>query len=155
MRANGLRTMASIALMASALTAVAHDYSIGALHIDHPYARAMPPGARTAAAYLGIENRGRDADALQSASTPRAASVELHTMSSEGGMMRMREVKEVALPPGRTVTFGPGGLHIMLVDPNPPLRKGDRVPLTLTFARAGTVTVQLDVEAMTAQMHPH
>jgi hypothetical protein len=142
------RSMGAVVALATALTASAHDYFVGALHIDHPYARAMPPGARTAAAYLGIENRGRDPDVLESAATPRAASVQLHTMSNDGGVMRMREVKNVAVPAGRTVIFGPGGLHIMLVDPNPPLREGDHLPLTLTFTRAGKVTVDLVVESL-------
>jgi copper(I)-binding protein len=140
---------AALVLATAALTAHARDYSVGALHIEHPHARAMPPGARTGAAYLAIENRGREGDVLQSARTPRAASVELHTMSSEGGMMRMREVREVALPPQRTTIFGPSGLHIMLVDPKPPLRQGETFPLTLTFARAGSVTVDVEVESMT------
>jgi hypothetical protein len=65
-------------------------------------------------------------------------------------MMRMREVREVALPPQRTTIFGPSGLHIMLVDPDPPLRHGETFPLTLTFARAGTVTIDVEVESMTA-----
>jgi copper(I)-binding protein len=139
-----------ILLATAALTAQAHDYSVGALHIDHPYARAMPPGARTGAAYLGIENRGHDQDVLKSARTPRAKSVELHTMSKDGGMMRMRELHEVPLPPQRTTLFGPSGMHIMLVDPDPPLRQGDTFPLTLTFARAGTVTIDVEVESMTS-----
>ena len=135
--------------MGTALTADARDYSVGSLRIERPYARAMPPGARTAAVYVDIENRGRDDDVLKSASTPRAASVELHTMSTEAGVMRMREVKQVKLTAPGKVSFGPGGLHIMLVDPNPQLREGDHLPLTLDFARAGSVTVDVVVESMT------
>ena len=122
----------------------------GALHVDHAFAPAMPPGARTGAVYLAIENHGTQPDRLLGARSPRAVGVELHSMSEHAGVMRMRAVASIPVPPGQTVRFAPGGLHLMLVDPKPALKEGERVPLTLRFERAGSVNVDVVVESMTA-----
>jgi copper(I)-binding protein len=132
----------------------AHDYASGDLRIDHPYARATPPGARTAAVYLTVDNRGAQPDRLVGAKSPRGA-VEMHDMRQDGGVMRMREVREIVVPPRHAVRLAPGGLHLMMVDPAAPLRAGERVPLTLVFARAGNVDVEIAVEDMTAAPAPH
>jgi copper(I)-binding protein len=112
------------------------------------YARATPPGARTAGVYLTIRNRAGAADELVGASTPVAADVEMHTMSHEGGMMRMRAVDKVPVPAGGAVELAPGGLHLMLIDPREPLREGARFPLTLRFARAGAVEAEVRVRGV-------
>lgn len=122
--------------------------------VDEAFARAMPPGARTAGAYLSIANRGDEPDRLLSARSERAGSVELHEMSEQGGIMRMRAVDAVVIPPGKTVQLTPAGLHLMLVDPKPPLKQGERIPLTLHFERAGDVGVDVVVGAMGAT-HAH
>lgn len=127
----------------------------GDLTIDHVYARAAPPGARTAAAYLTIDNRGREPDRLMSASSPRAAAVEIHSMREELGVMRMRQVGEVIVPARGRAKFVPGGMHLMIVEPTSPLREGERVPVTLTFMRAGPIDVQVTVEPMTGGGHTH
>lgn len=128
----------------------AREASVGDLRIVQAYARATPPGARTAAAYLVIENKGAAPDQLVGARSSAAAAVELHAMAHEGGMMRMRAVPRVDVPARGSVRFEPGGLHLMIVDPKAPLRERERFPLTLTFARAGTVDVEVDVLSMTA-----
>jgi len=127
----------------------------GDLTIDHAYTREAPPGARTAAAYLTIANRGREGDRLMSANSPRAAAVEIHSMREQLGVMRMRQVGEVIVPPRGTVKLVPGGLHLMIVEPTSPLRAGERVPVTLTFMRAGPIDIQVTVEPMTGGGHTH
>ena len=110
-------------------------------------AREAPPGARTAAIYLTVENRGAVADRLVAARSPRGA-VEMHAMRMDGGVMRMRATPDVPVPARGRVDLAPGGLHLMLVDPAPPLKAGERVPVTLTFERAGAVDVQVPVEPL-------
>jgi copper(I)-binding protein len=128
------------------VVAHAHEYKVGELQIGHPYTRSTPPGAVTAAAYLSVENKGRTADRLLRAASPVAGLVELHSMSMDGNIMRMRAVPTVEVAPGAAVKFAPGSLHVMLQDLKRPLKKGERIPLTLTFAHAGEVKVELAVE---------
>ncbi|PPE65595.1 copper chaperone PCu(A)C [Caldimonas caldifontis] len=135
-----------------ALPAMAHDYRVGDLAIDHPWARATVPGQKAGGAFLKIENRGTTADRLLSAAAPadRVASTELHSMRMEGNIMRMREVAAIDVPAGQTVALEPGGLHIMFMGLASPLKAGEKLPLVLTFEKAGTVTVEVQVEAVRA-----
>lgn len=125
----------------------AHEYKLGPLEIGHPYARPTPPGAKTGAAYLSVTNRGKAADRLVQASSSVAASVDLHSMRMEGNIMRMRPEKAIEVPAGGTVKLEPNGrLHIMLEEIKQPLKKGDRIPLTLRFEKAGEIKVELSVD---------
>src|SRR2546423_11588059 len=80
-------------VLAAARPLGARDIVVGELRIEHPYARATPPGARTAAAYLAIENRGREPDRLVGARPPRAAALALPSLRAEGGVMRLRALR--------------------------------------------------------------
>ena len=124
----------------------AHDYATGDIKVAHPYTRSTPPGAKTAGAYLSIDNRGKVAERLMRASSPAAGMVELHSMSMDGNIMRMRAIPAIELPAGKTVALAPGGLHLMLQDLKRPLKKGERIPVTLTFERSGDLKVELSVE---------
>ena len=145
---------AAVAALASALwlaasgAAGAHAYDVGSLHIGHPWIRATPNGAPTAAGYLTVTNHGQTADRLLGGSTPLARSIEPHTMSMNGGVMRMRLAPEgFEIAPGATLTLAPGGNHLMLVAPAHTFKAGERVPVTLRFARAGEVKVDFVVQA--------
>ena len=129
--------------------ATAHDYTLQNLRIDHPFARATPPGAQSGGVYLTIENRGTSKDRLVRVASPAAASVELHSMTMDGNVMRMRAIAGLDIAPGATVTLGSAGNHVMLVGLVRPLVVGDRIPVTLTFEKAGAVDVTALVEAMT------
>jgi len=87
---------------------------------------------------------------LVAASSPIAKKAEMHTMSMEGMVMKMRPVAGIDLPAGQAVTLQPGGLHIMLVDLAKPLKAGQTFPLTLTFEKAGSKTVNVAVEKIGA-----
>ncbi|MBV8679948.1 MAG: copper chaperone PCu(A)C [Aquitalea sp.] len=129
-----------------AATVSAHSFKLGALELGHPWSRAMPEASPTGAAYLSIKNTGKEADTLLSVSTPRADKAELHVHLNDNGVMRMRQVESVAVAAGAEVKFAPGGYHIMLMGLKQPLKAGDHFPLTLKFAKAGTVTVDVIVE---------
>ena len=105
-------------------------------------------------AFLTIENAGAD-DRLVSASAEVSKVVELHSMSMEGDVMRMRQLDSIALPAGKAVALKPGALHIMLIGLKAPLKEGDKFPLKLKFEKAGEVTVQVNVEAAGASHEKH
>lgn len=146
-----------VALALACLVATAHDYKAGAIAIAHPHARATVDGQSTAGAYMGFKNDGA-ADRLLSATAAVSSSVELHSMTRDGGMMRMRRLDAIELPAGATVMLEPGGLHMMFVGLKAPLRAGESFPLELRFEKAGKVLVQVRVEATTgaaAAVHKH
>lgn len=138
---------ATLAFLSLTGTALARDYEAGTLRIERPWARATVPGQPAGGAFLKLENRGGE-DRLLSARSPAAARVELHTMSMDGNVMRMRQVESIALPAGATVELKPGALHIMLIGLKAPLKQGERIPLTLQFEKAGEVTVEVDVASL-------
>ena len=135
--------------------AFGHDYQLKTLHIDHPFTRATPPGAKVAGAFMTIANKGKDPDRLIKVTSPAANLVQIHEMAIDGGIMKMRAVQGVDLKPGATVELRPGGFHVMLDGLKQPLKRGDQIPLTLTFEKAGSIEVKVDVEAMGAASHAH
>ena len=139
-------TVTGLLLSAAALMAQAHSFTLGDITIGHPYARTTAAGQASGGGYLKLENKGAD-DKLLSASADVAASVELHSMSMEGDVMRMRQVDGIALPKGKTVELKPGAFHIMFMGLKAPLKNGDKFPLKLKFEKAGEVTVTVNVEA--------
>jgi copper(I)-binding protein len=142
-----LRVIGLSGLALAAGAAFAHDYTLGKLEIAHPYARPTPPGARTGGAYFIVRNNGAQADRLLRVASAAAQSVELHSMTMEGNLMKMRAIPSLDIPAGATVTLGSGGYHVMLVNLAHPLTVGSSVPLTLTFERAGSIAVSAPVEA--------
>lgn len=99
---------------------------------------------RVGAAFMQVTS-AKD-DALVSASAPVAGRVELHDVVDDNGVMRMREVQEIALPAGKTVALKSGGLHVMLFELQKELKIGDQFPLTLQLKSGGSITTQVKVE---------
>jgi len=126
------------------------DARTGSLTIVKPWARATPPGATVGAVYLEIVNSGAVSDTLQSVETTVARRAELHSMSTEGGVMRMRQLPAVTIPAHGQVRFNPEGKHVMLIDLLKPLQQGGRVVLTLVFARAGRLSVEAPIRGLGA-----
>jgi len=124
--------------------------SVGAawadIRVEQPYARATVPGQRAGGGYLLLENTGKAADRLLSVHADVSASVEMHTMSMDGNVMRMRELDGIDVPAGQRVELKPGGMHIMFMGLKAPLKAGDTFPATLTFQKAGEVKVTVTVK---------
>lgn len=136
----------AVAVLATAI-AHAQEYTLKDLHIERPYARATVANQPSGGAYLSIENKGKTADKLIAAASPVAKSVQIHTMSMEGNVMKMREVSGIELKPSAKVQMKPGdGYHLMLIGLRQPLKAGDKFPLTLTFEKAGKTEVSVTVE---------
>lgn len=144
-----LMALASACTMALA-PALANDYRLGPLVVDHPWARPTLPGQRAGGGYLSIHNTGTTADRLLGGSMPGAAAVEVHEMRMDGDVMRMRELKALDIPAGRLVKLEPGGLHLMLTGLKAPLKIGDKLPLELRFEKAGAIAVVLHVQSKPA-----
>jgi periplasmic copper chaperone A len=145
-----LKRAAGAALFALCATAIAHAHgaTAGDVSIGHPYATPSVPGANNGAAYIAtLENTGKQPDRLLRVSTPVAARTELHTMSMDDGVMRMREVDAIAVAPGTPVKMRPGqGYHIMLMGLKKPLKEGESFPMTMEFERGGKVEVKVVVQ---------
>lgn len=141
---------ALIALSLPAAAVLAHGFKIGALSIAHPWSRQTAPGQTVGGGFLVVTNAGDKEDRLVSASSPAAAEVQLHTMSMEGGVMRMRQVTDgLPVPAHGKLELKPGGFHIMFIGLKAPFQLGAKIPATLTFKRAGKVKVAFAVEAVT------
>jgi len=133
----------------------AHSFQLGDLDIGHPFARAS--AGRTGAAYLSLTNKGGTPDRLLSVRTPAASTAEVHATVKDGEVMKMRPAGIIDLPPGQTVRFQPGGLHVMLIGLAAPLKEGDKLSLTLVFEKAGSIDVVVNVEKAggAAPAHSH
>lgn len=146
-----VRTILAGMLTLLAVTAEAADYKLGAIEINQPWTRATPATAPSGGGYLVLTNTGTTPDRLIAVTSPSAGKVELHEMTMEGSIMRMRELpKGIELPPGATVTLKPGSLHLMFIDLKAPFTKDTKVPATLVFEKAGSIPVELTVQAMGA-----
>jgi len=125
--------------------------------VSDAWVRGTVPGQKVTGAFMQITS-ATDAS-LVAVTSPVAKVAEIHTMSHEGGVMKMRRVEAIALPAGKPVELGPGGYHVMLMDVGQPLKEGETVPLTLTFAdKAGnrtTLAVSATVRALAAPAHKH
>jgi copper(I)-binding protein len=113
--------------------------------VSGAWARSSPAGVTDGAAYLTIESTADDQLIAASVPADVAAAVGLHETEGSGGALTMREVSAVDLPAGDAVVFGPGGLHIMLIDLAGPLESGSSFELTLTFTEAAPRTVTVGV----------
>lgn len=150
---------AAAGLMFVAFGAQAQEFKAGDITIEHPWARPTAGPNMIGAAYVTLKNGGKEVDTLKSASSPDAGKVEVHEhIHDANGVMKMRAVEGgVTIPAGGTVTFQPGGYHIMLIGLKHNLEEGQTMPLKLSFARSGDVEVQIQIERKPADsgMHEH
>ena len=144
------------AFVSTVIVAHAQDYKLGTLQIEHPWSRATPKGATVAAGYLTIRNTGDAPDRLIGGSLAIAQRLEIHEMTSEAGVMKMREIKGgLEIKPGETVELKPGSHHLMFVGLKQPVAQGNRLKGTLTFEKAGTIEVDFVAQPIGAQTGQH
>jgi copper(I)-binding protein len=149
-----IATTFGLVLMAGLIgsPARADDVKVGDLVISQAWSRATPNGAKIGAGYFTIENKGAAADKLIGVTGDVSPRIEVHEMSMNNGVMKMRPVDGgVSIDPGKTVKLAPSGYHLMIMDLKSPLKQGDKLPLTLQFEKAGKVAVTLDVQGVGAQ----
>ncbi|MBF8731045.1 MULTISPECIES: copper chaperone PCu(A)C [Pseudomonas] len=151
------------ALLLPGAFANAHEYTVGDLHIAHPWSLELPPNAPNVAAYFVVHNNGQQDDRLLSVDSPITDDAQLHEHAKTAdGLMKMQQVSSVAVPVGQNLTFAPSAYHVMLMQPKDRslLIDGKRFPLTLHFEKAGDITVEVAVQkqppaAPQGQAHTH
>ena len=133
------------ALAAAVLGGLVMPAFAGDITVENAWARASAGPARAGAAFMTIKNTG-DADTLVSAKADISKKVELHTHIHDNGVMKMRQVENIAVGTGMTM-LQPGGYHVMFMGLNEPLKEGTSFPLTLVFDKAGEISVDVMVKA--------
>jgi len=125
------------------------DTPAGPVAVHDAWTMATPPGAEVGAGYMRISNGTASSVRLIGGETPASATVEVHMMSMDNGVMRMRPASEgLEIPAGSDVTLEPGGFHLMLIGLKAPLSEGAGVPLTLVFDGGLRIETVLAVRAM-------
>lgn len=148
-----MKKISLIALCCLALlgSAYARDYKHADLIINHPVARATPVNAPVSGGYMTITNNGAEADRLISATVDFAGDVQIHEMSMQGDIMKMRQLKDgLEIPAGEKVMLQPGSFHIMFMKLDKQLNEGETYKATLMFEKAGAVDVMFNVESLMA-----
>lgn len=131
-------------LVASLLGAIAAPAS-AQVTVTEPWVRGTVPGQKGTGAFMQLTSAADTT--LVGVASPVAKVVELHEMKLDGSLMRMHAIDRLALPAGKRIELRPGGYHVMLMELVKPLKEGDTVPVTLTFAdRSGKKTI-IDVNA--------
>jgi len=117
---------------------------VGNLTISGEWVR--PTANEVSAAYMTVHNSGA-ADTLVKATTPLTGTVQLHEVITEGSSSKMQEkAGGFPVPANGMLELKPGGFHIMLMDLKAPIKEGETVSLTLTFEKAGEVTLKAPVK---------
>jgi periplasmic copper chaperone A len=133
----------------------AQEYRAGSIEVDQPWSTATPRGASVAAGYVTIKNTGTEPDRLTGASTAVAGKVEIHEMTMDNGIMRMRPLASgLEIKPGQTVELKPSSFHLMLMNLKGPIQQGMPFKATLMFAKAGSVDVEFAVGPVGASSPP-
>jgi periplasmic copper chaperone A len=144
-----------VLLCATLLSGCGTRQSGSGIEVSAAWSRATPPGASVGVVYFDVVNHAGQPDRLLAGSSPAAARVEMHeTRIDTNGMMQMRPLQVVDLPPGELLHFAPQGRHMMLTGLVAPLREGTQLRLSLRFERAGTVTVEVPVRGLGAAAAP-
>lgn len=129
-------------LLFASLSAHASDITV-----TRAWAAATAPGQQVGGAYMDISSK--NGARLVSAQSP-VGKVMIHSMAMKNGVMEMRRMKVLDIPSGKTVSFSPQGMHLMLTDLRKPLAEGESVPLKLTFVQDGKqVEITVDAKVMT------
>ena len=139
-RPRSLRLLLPVLLMLAPILASCGENATSDIAVSDAWARASV--TNTGAAYATIENRGGADDTLIEALSPVAERVEIHDMTMEGMVMKMRKLDALPVKAGESVALAPGGKHIGL---HGPLDEGASVPLTLVFEKAGKIELTAPV----------
>ena len=147
-----VKTLAAAGGITAAMALSTFSAAAGDIMVVNPHARPSLGASHNSAAFMTLKNTGSKADSLIAASGDVAARVQIHTTINDNGLMKMRPVKAIEIPPGGMAMLKPGGYHIMLIGVKKPLKAGDSFSLKLTFKKAGDMTVTVPVRKIGAGM---
>ncbi|WP_462153702.1 copper chaperone PCu(A)C [Pseudoalteromonas piscicida] len=125
-----------------------HHYGSEQLSVHNATVRTFLPAAPSTAGYLVIENPTQQNKVLVKASLEGVKRVEIHEHVHKEDMMKMQRVDELAIPAGKSVTFQPGGYHLMVFEPVETLKVGEKRKLTLYFADGDRIFTMAEVVAL-------
>lgn len=153
MQGIGARAVLAAGCMVLAVVAQAQPVSV-----KDAWVRVPAPGQNVAGVYMEIVSRAESV--LVAVASPAAARAELHSMALEDGVMKMRPLERIELPAGKAVRLAPGGLHVMLTGLKQPLKRGEKIPVTLTVVQRDSgsrfvFTVRAEVRDADAGAHQH
>ncbi|MFC4297242.1 copper chaperone PCu(A)C [Castellaniella hirudinis] len=135
----------SIWAIATACTLFVAATAQAQVTVQEPWVRATVAQQQATGAFMRLSSATDSA--LVQADSPVAKHVEIHEMTMEHDVMKMRQVDRLTLPAGHAVELKPGGYHIMLIDLKEQVQEGSHVPLTLTFENADGKRETVDVSA--------
>lgn len=142
------------ALMLAALSLSPKTFAAD-ITVSDAWARATPPKAKSAAAYLGLKINSGEADRLIAVKSAIAKKTQIHRTTMENGIMKMGRVEGIDVPAGGMAMLKPGGHHVMFMGLKQQLKEGSHFPLTLVFAKAGEVTAMVKVMKPGGMGHHH
>lgn len=142
---NALIRLLGLALLVSASALV--QAQPPALAFEQAWIRAAPPAAAVMAGYVRISNPGTHERVIESVTAVGFAAAHLHEMREVDGVMRMRGLDTLRVGAGQTVVLAPGGRHLMLMRPHPPLRPGERVEVEFVLDGGARQRVSFEVRA--------
>lgn len=143
------KTMIALGFTLATSFASLNTFAAQADHIkaENPFAREVPPGAPASASFMTLHNDSSDNIDVVAAHSEVAKTIELHTHTNDGGVMRMRQIPKISVPANGTTELKPGGLHIMLIGPHNPIKVGQTVTVELEFADGSRKTVDMPVKS--------
>lgn len=145
--------VAAAALVAfTGSTSLAHSIQHGDLSIENAWTRATPPKAKGGGAFVTITNNGSEDAHLTGAVSDYAKRTEIHEMSINDGIMKMRKLDDgVVIPAGETLELKPGSYHVMFMGLKQPFIMGENLKITLEFEKAGPIEVTFPVMKLGAK----
>ena len=146
--------MLSLSLMTGLTSQAALASQADDITVSAPFAREVPPGAPASASFMTLENSSDKAIKIVSADSGVSKVVELHTHTNDNGVMRMRKIPFIEIPASGKTELKPGGLHIMLIGPHEPLKKGQEIKVTLQFEDGSSKEVSMPVKSIMGMMKP-
>lgn len=135
-----MRAIIFLAMILSAGAARAAD-----LRVTDAWIREAPPGAAVHGGFAKIDNPGATAVHIVGVESTAFSSAEMHEMSMDGGVMRMRALERVDIAAGARFEFAPGEQHLMLFGANRSIKAGEHVPVTLLLEGGARVAVDFEV----------
>lgn len=117
--------------------------------------RPTPPGITNTAAYFVFTNNSGNTVSLIGAKSSIAKIVELHEHTTSDGLMKMQKVEKINVAAGKTITFEPGGYHIMLIGIKSTIKEGHSIKLTLLLDNGKEVPVTAIARINTNKDHHH
>lgn len=150
-----MKTMQRLIAILAVMFLTSHAHAAAQMGVTNAWIPQAPPGASMMAGYLTLKNDGDKAVSILAAQSDRFRTVTVHQTVIEDGVSRMRELHLFEMSPGKEITFAPGGMHLMLMEPRRPVAAGDKIEITFLLSDGQRVPAIFDVQAADAASGEH